>query len=325
MRVFVAGATGAIGRPLVTRLLAAGHEVSAMTRSPERAAALRGRGVEAVVCDAYDADGVHRAVTDARPEVVVHQLTDLPQKIDPRRYAAAIAGTNRLRRETGPTFVRAARDSGARRLVVQSIAFALKSQGAWAHDETAPLATDAPGAVGDAGQAVAELEETVTGAEGIEGVILRYGFFYGPGTAYGPGGGTSEEIARRRFPVVGKGTGRFSFVHIDDAADATVLALDRGAPGIYHVTDDEPVAARDWIPAMAAVMGAKPPRRVPLWLVKLLVGPLALQFAESRGALNAKARHELGWTPAHPTYREGFPAVFRAGPQAGARKAAPVA
>jgi nucleoside-diphosphate-sugar epimerase len=313
MRVFVAGATGAIGRPLVTRLLAAGHEVSAMTRSPERAAALRGRGVAAVVCDAYDADGVHRAVTDARPEVVVHQLTDLPQKIDPRRYAAAIAGTNRLRRETGPTFVRAARDCGARRLVVQSIAFALKSQGAWTHDETAPLATDAPGALGDAGQAVAELEETVTGAEGIEGVILRYGFFYGPGTADAPGGGSSEEIARRRFPVVGKGTGRFSFIHIDDAVEATVLALDHGGRGVYNVTDDEPVAARDWIPSMAAAMGARPPRRVPLWLARLVAGRMADGLVESRGASNAKARRELGWAPRHSTYREGFPAVFGGG------------
>jgi nucleoside-diphosphate-sugar epimerase len=155
------------------------------------------------------------------------------------------------------------------------------------------------------------LEDTTLGTDGVEGVVLRYGYFYGPGTTYAPGGYFAEEVRRRRFPVGGDGAGRFSFVHVDDAAAATLLAMDRGAPGIYHVTDDEPAPARDWVPAMAAAMGAKPPRRVPLWLARLVAGSTAGAMTSLRGASNAKARAELGFAPSYPTYREGFPAVFR--------------
>jgi nucleoside-diphosphate-sugar epimerase len=312
MRVFLAGATGVIGRPLVEGLLALGHDVAAMTRSPEHAAALRERGVEAFVCDAFDVDGVHRVLREARPEVVVHQLTALPRRFNPRRYAEQIEPTNRLRRQTGPLFVAAAREAGARRIVAQSIAFVLRPDGPWVQDESGPLWLDAPPAVRGGVEAVQTLERAVVGAEGIEGVVLRYGFFYGDGTAYGRDGDLVAELRRRRLPVVRPGTGHFSFVHVDDAVEATILALDRGPPGVYNVTDDEPVPARVWVPAMAEAVGAKRPRTVPVWLARLLAGPMALAMINQRGASNAKARRELGWAPRYPTYREGFPATLGA-------------
>jgi nucleoside-diphosphate-sugar epimerase len=312
MRVFVAGGTGAIGRPLVERLRAAPHDVTVMTRSPDRAAALRGQGVDAAVADAFDPDQVRDAVRAARPEVVIHQLTSLPDRFNPRRYGEALRPTNRLRRETIPSFVRAAREAGARRLIAQSIAFMARPEGGWIKDETAPLWHDAPPPIDEVVAALHVLESAVTGAAGAEGVVLRYGFFYGPGTSLRPGGGQADEIRRRRFPVVGDGAGRFSFIHVDDAAAATVLALDHGAPGIYHVTDDEPVAVRDWVPALASIMGAKRPRRVPLWLARLVAGAPAETMVRQRGASNAKARAELDFRPRYPSYREGFAAVFGA-------------
>ncbi|HEU4978368.1 MAG TPA: NAD(P)-dependent oxidoreductase [Solirubrobacteraceae bacterium] len=307
MRIFLAGATGVIGRPLLRRLLEASHEVTGTTRSEDRAAAIRAQGAKAAVLDAFDAEAVHGAVRAAAPEVVIHQLTDLPWKLDPRRFEQAIAGTNRLRRETVPTFVDAARAAGARRIVVQSISFVLRPEGPWVQDESAPLAEGGPA------DAVKAMESVVLGAEGIDGLVLRYGFFYGPGTSYGPGGHLAGEVARRRLPIVGSGEGRFSFVHVDDAVAATVLALDRGETGVYNVVDDEPVPAREWIPALAAAMGAKPPRHVPAWLAKLVVGPVVAQMLTQRGASNAKAKRELGFTPRFPSHREGFPAVFGAG------------
>lgn len=312
MKVFVAGATGAIGRPLLDRLAAAGHEVTATTRSPERAAALRERGAEAVVVDALDAAALRSAVLDARPEVVVNQLTALPQRIDPRHYARDLEGTNRLRREAGPVLAQAAAEAGARRIVAQSISFVLRPEGPPVLDERAPVWTDAPPAVLAGVEGAMALERATLGTPGIEGVVLRYGFFYGPGSAFGPGGSSAEDVARRRLPIIGRGDGRFSFIHVDDAAAATVAALDHGAPGIYAVTDDEPIAQRDWVPVLADAMGAPAPRRVPGWLARLIGGPLARQAEHMRGASNAKARSELGWTPAHATVRTGFAEVFAA-------------
>ena len=310
MRVFVAGGTGALGRPFIAALRAAGHAPTVMTRRPDRAAALRDAGVEAVVADAFDAAAVRGAVVAARPEVVVHQLTAIPERLQPHRYAELLEPTNRLRRETIGTFARAAAEAGTRRLIAQSVAFMLRPQGGWVKDETAPLWTDAPGGTRNAVDALRVLEDTTLGTGGVEGVVLRYGFFYGPGTTYAPGGYFAEEVRRRRFPIVGEGSGRFSFIHVDDAAAATVLALDHSGPGIYHVTDDEPAPARDWVPAMAAAMGAKPPHRVPLWLARLGAGSTAATMTSMRGASNAKAREELGFAPRFSTYREGFRAVF---------------
>lgn len=247
------------------------------------------------------------AVLAARPEVVVNELTDLPPRIDPRKYDEAMKGTARLRRDATPILVEAAREAGVRRVIGQSISFVHEPTGARIVDETEPGWPEAPN---DGIRSALALEATTLGAEGIEGVVLRYGYFYGPGTALAPDGGTSELIAARKFPIVGAGTGLWSFIHIDDAAEATVLALDRGAPGIYHVTDDLPAPVNDWAPAMAKAMGAKPPRRVPLWLAKLAAGPMAVSLVHGSGQSNAKAKAAFGWTPAYPTYREGFAEVF---------------
>lgn len=310
MRVFVAGATGAIGRPLLDRLAAAGHEVTATTRSPERAAALRERGAEAVVVDALDAAALRGAVLDARPEVVVNQLTALPHRLDLRHYARALEATNRLRREAAPVLTAAAAEAGARRVIAQSICFILRPEGPAVLDERAPVWTDAPPALAAGVEGATALERATLETPGVEGVVLRYGFFYGPGSAYGPGGSIAEDVTRRRLPVVGSGAGVFSFIHVDDAAEATVRALDHGAPGVYHVTDDEPITQRDWLPVLADALGAPTPRRVPAWLGRLVAGPVAAQATFLRGATNAKARAELGWTPAHPTVRTGFAEVF---------------
>jgi nucleoside-diphosphate-sugar epimerase len=283
-----------------------------MTRSAERAAQLRRAGLDAVVADAFDADAVHAAIAAAHPEVVIHQLTSLPERMSPRRYREGLTLTNRLRRDTIGTFARAARDAGARRLIAQSVSFVLRPEGGWVKDETAPLWHDAPEPFRDAVRALVVLEDTTIGTPGLEGVVLRYGFFYGPGTHIAPDGHYAREARRRRLPIVGDGAGRASFVHVDDGAAATILALDRGATGIYNVTDDEPVPARDWIPALAAALGAPRPLRVPLWLGRLFGGPLAEGLVTARGASNAKARAELGFRPRYATYREGFAAVLGA-------------
>jgi nucleoside-diphosphate-sugar epimerase len=307
MKVLVAGATGAIGRPLVARLLADGHDVSALARSPERAAQLEARGVQGHVCDVFDAASVRDAVAAAAPEVLVHQLTALPKVLDIRRYEAALAPTNRLREEATPHLMAAARAAGVRRVVCQSISFCTAPVGPPVHDEDAPLYLDGPKAFASAIAAVDVMERCVTGTDGVEGVVLRYGFFYGPGTAYATDGGTAGEIRRRRFPIVGSGTGRSSFVHIDDAADATVLALTGGAPGIYNVCDDRPSPMSEWLPAMAQALGAERPRRLPAWVVRLAAGPHAVHFGTTlRGNDNARFKRTFGWTPARPDWRPGL-------------------
>ncbi len=305
MRVFVAGASGAIGRPLVRRLLAAGHEVTGMTRREERAAEIRAAGAAAVVCDVFDADRLTAALTTAAPTAVVHLLTSLPPRYDPK--SDYLAPTNRIRIEGTRNLIAAAQAAGARRIVAESIAFAYRPQGDWVKDEEAPLFDDAPGGFGAAFKAVADLERQVLAAEGIEGVTLRYGWLYGPGTYYDRGGQQAEEVRKRRLPVVGRGTGTFSFIQVEDAATATVAALERGAGGVYNVVDDEPAPMREWVPVYAEALGAKRPRRVPTWLARLVAGKDAAAAAlQMRGASNAKAKRELGWAPAHPSWRQGF-------------------
>jgi nucleoside-diphosphate-sugar epimerase len=309
MRVFVAGATGAIGRPLVARLLSDGHEVVATTRDAARAGALREQGAEAVVLDAFDAGAVHRAVRDAAPEVVVHQLTSLPQVPDPKAMAASLVQTSRLRRETVPTCVDAARAAGARRVVVQSISFVTRPDGRPVHDEDAPLFLDAGPGFSEAVRAVADMEASVTGAEGIEGVVLRYGFFYGPGTWYHRDGAMATLIRKRRYPIVGSGQGRMSWVHVDDAVDATVRALDRGAPGVYNVCDDDPATEKEWLPAVVDALGAKRPLWLPAWLARRLGGDALVYYSTTLpGNANGRARAALDWTPR--PWRQGFREVF---------------
>jgi 2-alkyl-3-oxoalkanoate reductase len=307
MRVFVAGASGAIGRPLVPKLIAAGHEVTGMTRSEERAGAVRAAGAQAAVVDVFDADALRAAIVEAAPEVVVHQLTALPERMDFRKQDL-YTPTNRLRTEGTRNLLDGAQAAGARRFVSQSIAFAYRNDGSRVKAEDDPLLDSAPGPFEAGVTALREMEAMVLEAGGLEGLVLRYGFFYGPGTHYGSDGAIVADVRRRRLPIVGKGTGVFSFIHVDDAADATLAAIERGAPGIYNVTDDEPAPMSEWVPVLAEAAGARRPLRVPVWLARLVGGKQAATFAsELRGASNEKAKRELGWQPGHPSWRTGFP------------------
>jgi nucleoside-diphosphate-sugar epimerase len=248
--------------------------------------------------DALDAAAVDSAVAEARPEVIVHQLTAIPRSgINPRKLGEAFAATTRVRRVGTRNLVDAAGRHGVRRVVAQSIAFAYRPEGPEVLDESAPLHTDASGDWGEIVGGAAALEEAVLGASGIEGVVLRYGMFYGPGTAYAPGGIYAEMAKKRRLPVVGDGSGRQPFIHMDDAVSATIAAVDRGH-GVYNVVEDESPRSREWIPALAEALGAKPPRHVPVWLARLGGGPNAVRvMTEQRGANNARIREELGWQP----------------------------
>ncbi len=305
-RIFVAGASGAIGRPLVRRLIEAGHEVTGMTRRRDAAAEIDAAGARGVVCDVFDAAALAANLSEARPEIVVHELTALPAELDPRKKGVYDA-TNRVRREGTRNLVAAASAAGARRLVAQSVAFIYEPVGGWVKSEDDPVLSAVPGEFGTSLDATRELERQVLGAQGIDGLVLRYGFFYGPGTAYAGDGYQASEVRARRFPIVGGGDGMFSFVQVEDAAAATVAACERGAPGIYNVCDDEPAPIRDWVPAYAEAIGAKPPRRVPRWLARLVAGRAVVAFATTlRGASNAKAKTELGWQPRYASWREGF-------------------
>jgi nucleoside-diphosphate-sugar epimerase len=307
MKVFVAGATGAIGRPLLPKLVAAGHEVTGMTRREERMEEVRAAGATPLQCDVFDASALHDALRKAQPEAVVHLLTALPPRIDYRAKEDPLAPTNRVRTEGTRNLVAAARAAGARRIVAESVAFFYAPEGEWVKDEEAPLNLAAPGSFGGAAGALAELERQVGEAEGIEGLVLRYGWLYGPGTFFDRDGSQTEDALRRRLPVVGRGDGTFSFVHVEDAASATVAAVERGAPGAYNVVDDEPAPMREWVPAFCEAVGAKKPRRVPAWLARIVAGPAAAATAtQMRGASNAKAKRELGWAPRHASWRQGF-------------------
>jgi len=316
MRVFVAGATGALGRPLLARLLGAGHEVTAMTRSSERARRLLGAGATPVVCDALDAAGLRDAVVAAEPEVVVHALTAIPQRLQPRRMERSFVANDRLREEGTPNLVAAAQAAGARRIVAESIAFAYAPPAPGMspgrspvrlHAETDPLALDAPMPWRRSVQALRTLETAVLQADGIEGLVLRFGYFYGPGTGYAPDGGSTAETRRRRFPIVGAGAGVWSFVHIDDAAQATLLAVESRLEGVLNIVDDDPAPVSVWLPEFAQAIGAPPPRRVPVWATRLYSGSYAVvQMTQAGGADPARARDELGWQPRYASWREGF-------------------
>jgi nucleoside-diphosphate-sugar epimerase len=299
MKILVAGATGALGKQLVPRLVAAGHEVVGMTRSESKRDALRAMGATPVVADALDPDQVAQAVAEASPEAIIHELTALSGRLDLRRFDRAFAETNRLRTEGTDHLIAAARAAGARRLVWQSYAgWPYAREGGPIKSEDDELDPEPPADVRESLAAIRHLEAAVTSAQGMEGIVLRYGGFYGPGTSIDAGGQHVELMRKRRFPVGGDGAGIWSLVHIDDAAAATVAAIEGGAPGIYNVVDDAPAPTSELLPALAAAVGAPPPRRLPGWLVRLIAGPQALSMmTRARGASNAKARHELGWTP----------------------------
>jgi 2-alkyl-3-oxoalkanoate reductase len=303
-RIFLAGATGALGRRLVPLLVERGHHVIGTTRSPDRAAQLSEAGAEPVVLDPLDARAVREAVVRAEPEVVVHELTALGASPG-RNFDRWFAETNRLRVETTDHLIAAAREAGAHRLVWQSFGgWPYARVGGAVKTEDDPLDPDPPADARESLAAIRHLEAAVLGAEGLDGLVLRYGGFYGPGTSIAPGGAQVEMIRKRRLPIGGAGTGVWSLVHIDDAAAATAAAIEGGPPGVYNIVDDEPTPVAELLPAVAGAVGAKPPRRLPAWLVRLAAGAQAQSMmTRVRGASNEKAKRDLGWRPAH-TWRE---------------------
>ncbi len=310
MKIILAGATGALGRQLLPRLVERGHEVTGMTRSESKQQLVRDLGGRPVVADALDPESVAQAVAAAEPEAIVHQLTAIPHALDMRHFARDFAQTNRLRTEGTDHLLAAGRAVGARRFVAQSYAPAIYARaGGPVKSEDDPLEESPPDQVRATVDAIRHVERAVTGASWTEGVALRYGAFYGPGTNFslGPEGTFVEAIRKRQLPLVGKAGGVWSFIHIEDAAEATVSAIEGRGRGIYNVVDDEPATVADWLPAAAQAVEAPAPRRVPRWLGRLFAGEWAtVMMTETRGASNAKAKRELAWTPRHASWREGF-------------------
>jgi nucleoside-diphosphate-sugar epimerase len=311
MKVFVAGATGAIGRQLVPRLVAGGHEVAGMTRSESKQAMLRELGALPVVADALDPDQVADAVGRARPEVIVHELTAIGA-LDMRHFDRDFARTNRLRMEGTDYLLSAGHAVGVRRFVAQGVAgygMYVRSGGPVKSEED-PLDATPARDMRETLAAIRHLEQAVLEADWTEGIVLRYGAFYGPGTSLAPGEQQFELVRRRKFPVVGDGGGVWSFIHVADAAQATVAAIEHGSRGVYNVVDDDPAPVADWLPALAQELGAKKPMRVPRFVGRLFAGEAGVvMMTEIRGASNAKAKRELGWRPAHSSWRQGFAAA----------------
>jgi 2-alkyl-3-oxoalkanoate reductase len=318
MRVFVVGASGAIGTRLVPQLIDAGHEVIGTTTSPANAHRVRALGAKPVALDLLDGRSVRKAILAAEPEAIVHQATALADARFTRNFDRIFATTNRLRTEGTDALLAAAREAGVLRFVAQSNTTARYARdGGMVKSEDDPLDPTSPPAMSESVAAMNHLDEAVTEAGGI---ALRYGVFYGAAND-----GLIEPVRKRQYPIVGEGGGVTSFIHLDDAAAATVLALERGEAGVYHVADDEPAPARDWLPAYAEALGAKPPRRVPRWLARLFAGEAAVMMGtETRGASNAKAKRELGWELLYPSWRQGFVAAYASAAPAEIGGAAPV-
>jgi 2-alkyl-3-oxoalkanoate reductase len=314
MRIFVAGAAGAIGRQLLPQLAARGHQVTGSTRNPANAGRLRALGAEPVLLDGLDAMAVGEAVARAEPEVVIHQMTALAGGLDLRRFDRTFAVTNQLRTTGTDHLLAAAAAAGARRFIAQSYTGWPNSRtGSLVKTEEDPLDPSPPRAQRESLAAISHLERTVASAGQLAGIVLRYGSFYG----YGASDELIKLVRQRKVPVVGNGAGVWSFLHIADAAAATVCALDRGTPGVYNVTDDEPATVAEWLPVLAQAVGAKPPYRVPRWIGRLAAGETGVSvMTQIRGSSNAKAKRELGWRPAWPSWRLGFrDGLAETGPQ----------
>jgi 2-alkyl-3-oxoalkanoate reductase len=305
MRVFIAGASGAIGTRLVPQLVDRGHEVIGSSRSPEKAEHIRALGAKPVALDLLDRAAVRRVVLDAAPDAIVHQATALADLSFSRNFDRTFAETNRLRTEGTDALLAAASEAGVDRFVAQSFAsYRTAREGAWVETEDDPLDPAPPAKARESNAAMRHLEEAVTRAGGI---ALRYGIFYGAAND-----GLAEPVRKRQYPIIGDGAGVASWIHLDDAAAATVLAVEHDGPGIFNIVDDEPAPVRDWLPALADALGAGPPRRFPRWLARLFAGEVAVVMGtEARGASNAKAKRELGWQPRHPSWREGFVAAYK--------------
>jgi nucleoside-diphosphate-sugar epimerase len=303
MRVFVAGGTGALGRRLVPQLVARGHEVTATTRSASKAGELQALGARPVVVDGLDGIAVGRAVAEAQPDAIVHQMTALAAAADLRRFDRWFATTNELRTTGTRHLLAAARASGVEKVVAQSyIGWNNSRSGGLVKTEDDPLDPEPAKAQQQSMAAIRYLEKAVVDAP-LTGIVLRYGNFYGPGASES----MVELVRARKMPIVGKGTGVWSFIHLDDAATATVAAVERGSAGVYNVVDDDPAPVAEWLPHLAAAVGAKPPMRLPVWLARAAAGEVVVRWmTEGRGASNEKAKRELGWRPAWTTWRDGF-------------------
>jgi nucleoside-diphosphate-sugar epimerase len=312
MKIFVAGATGFVGSRLIPLLVDRGHQVVGTTRTAAKADRLTRVGAEPMIVDGLDRDGLTAAVAKAEPDVVVHQMTALAVHFDLRRVDRFFAMTNRLRTEGTDILLAAARSAGVRKVVAQSFAgWPYARVGGPVKTEEDPLDPTPPPRLRSTLDAIRHVESAVLNAGDMDGVVLRYGGFYGPQSSISPDGEIVTMVRKRRFPIVGDGAGVWSFVHLDDVATATAAAIERGTPGIYNIVDDEPARVADWLPVLAAATGAKPPRRLPVWLGRLAVGPQGVAMMTSiRGASNAKAKRELGWQLIHPTWREGFRRVL---------------
>ena len=307
MKVFLAGATGAMGTQLVPRLVSAGHDVVAMTRRESTQAALAELGASPMVADALNPGQVAAAVAAAQPDAIIHQLTAIAS-IDTRHFDRDFAAANRLRTEGTDNLLAAGRAAEVGRFVAQSFtSWPYARTGGPVKNEQDPLDPARAREMRESLAAIRHLEDAVTGAQWTEGIVLRYGMFYGPGTSLSSGGDQFELVRKRKFPVVGNGAGVWSFIHIADAADATVAALEHGTRGTYNVVDDDPAPVADWLPELAAQLGARTPRRIPRFVGRLFAGEAgAVMMTEARGASNAKAKRDLDWTPRHASWREGF-------------------
>ncbi len=310
MRVLIAGATGVICKSLVPKLHAAGHDVTALASSTASAASLSAVGVPAIVMDVFDEAALTQKVREARPEVVVNELTRIPPRINPRTADRDLAPTSRLRQEASITLANAARAAGARRIVAQSVAFAYRPRPGNAWAESDDLFVDAPRGFRGMIEAIAALERATMCTPGLEGVVLRYGYLYGAGTIYARDGAFAADVRSRKIPLIGSGSGVFSFIHVEDAAEATVRAID-GVAGVYNIVDETPVAVQEWLPAYAAMLGARAPMRVPGWLGRWFGGPYAeYLMLDQQGAANTLAGERLGWHPRHRSWRDGFAAML---------------
>src|SRR5215469_16661696 len=303
MRVLVAGATGVVGRQLVPQLIAAGHQVSATTRSPEKTGSLSEAGADPYVVDGLDGAAVGEAVARAKPDVIVHEMTAIPADLNFRKFREAFAATNKLRTAGVDHLLAAAQAAGVQRFIAQSFSgFPNMRAGGPVKTEDDPLDPNPPAGMREGFEALGYLERAVTSAP-LTGIALRYGGLYGPGAS----DIIVRMIRRRMVPIIGSGAGVWSFLHVADAAAATVAAVSHGAAGIYNVCDDEPATVAEWLPVMARCAGARPPLHLPVWLGRLAAGDAAVTvMTQARGSSNAKAKRELDWNPIWPTWREGF-------------------
>ena len=308
MKVLVTGGTGAIGKFLLPLLLENKHEVVALTRSVTKAPELEDSGVTAIIVDPLDKPGLTAAVRRAEPDVIIHQLSALSGVGNFRKFDQEFALTNRFRTEVTDTLLAAARTIGTRRFIAQSYCgWPYAKKGGPVKTEEDPLDPKPPESFTKTLAAIRSLEDKISSTTFLEAIALRYGMFYGPGTAIGKGGAILKMAKKRRFPIVGGGGGVWSFIHILDAARATVAAISRGAPGIYNIVDDDPAKVAIWAPALAKAVEAKPPRRIPHWLGELTIGKAGVSMmTQIRGCSNAKAKRELNWTPIYPSWRIGF-------------------